>query len=172
MAGEAISGRPVQGTVTEALTTTGGAVAGLEGPLRGFRFTAEFDGLGTTSFKSVTGGFSASVDNNPYREGAFPHLTSRKLPGLVTYDDIQLEKGLYKNAVLYSFFNSYLNGQNITPVNATITIYDNAGNPTASWIVMNAWPVSYRSQDLSADDSSILIESLTLAHEGIERVLA
>lgn len=76
---------------------------------------------------------------------------------------------MYSNPILYNFFNDYLEGQNFTPVNAVITIYDNAGTPTASWTVINAWPTSYRSGDLNAEDSSILVESLTLAHEGIKR---
>ena len=150
---------------TEVLTTEN---FGLQGPLRGFRFTAAFEGLGTSSFKSVTG-FSVNVDSSTYREGGSTYLTARKLPGLVNYDDISLEKGLYSNPLLYNFFNGFLEGNSFKPVNAKIIIYDNAGQPTASWTVINAWPTSYRSGDLSAEDSSILVESLTLAHEGIRR---
>ncbi len=158
----------IQNLGTEVLSTRESITNGLSSPLRGFRFTANFEGLGTTSFKTVSG-FSTSVDSNTYREGGFGYLTSRKLPGLVSYDDITLEKGLYSNPLLYNFFNDFLEGNNFTPVNAVITVYDNAGNPTASWSVINAWPTSYRSGDLSAEDSSILIETLTLAHEGIKR---
>ncbi len=151
------------------LTTEGTDAKGLSAPLRGFRFTAEFGDLGTSSFKSVAG-FSANVDNSEYREGAFGRLTKRKLPGLVSYDDITLEKGLYSSPLLYNFFMGYLEGSNFMPVQeAIITVYDNAGSPTARWYVTNAWPVSYRSGDLSAEDSSILVESLTIAHEGIRR---
>ena len=155
----------IQELGTETLSTS---AVKLEAPLRGFRFTATFDNLGTSSFKSVSG-FSATVDSQDYREGGFGYLTRRKLPGLVSYDDITLEKGLYSNPLLYNFFNDYLEGQNFNPVNAVITLYNNAGTPTASWTVINAWPTSYRSGDLNAEDSSILIETLTLAHEGIKR---
>ncbi len=142
---------------------------GLSAPLRGFRFTANFGNLGTSSFRSVSG-FSSNVDSSDYREGGFGHLTKRKLPGLVSYDDITLEKGLYSNPLLYNFFNDFLEGNRFEPVAlATITLYNNAGEPTASWSVINAWPLSYKSGDLNAEDSSILIESLTLAHEGIKR---
>ncbi len=150
---------------SEVLTTEN---FGLKGPLRGFRFTASFGTLGTSSFKSVTG-FSVNVDSSTYREGGSTYLTARKLPGLVNYDDITLEKGMYDNPLLYNFFNGFLEGNSFTPVEGKIIIYDNAGNPTASWTVINAWPTSYRGGDLSAEDSSILVESLTLAHEGIRR---
>lgn len=158
----------IQELGTEVLSTSATVSGGLSAPIRGFRFTANFDGLGTTSFKSVSG-FSSDVNVSEYREGGFGYLTARKLPGLVNYDDITLEKGLYQNPLLYNFFNDYLEGNNFTPVNAQIIVYNNAGVPTASWTVINAWPKSYKSTDLSADDSQVLIETLILAHEGIKR---
>lgn len=169
MAGDSNAHSGIQELGTEVLSTRNSITQGLSSPLRGFRFTANFEGLGTTSFKSVQGVGGASVDESPYREGGFGHLTVRKLPGLVTYDDIQLEKGMYSNPILYNFFNDYLEGSNFTPVNAVITVYNNAGEPTASWSVINAWPKAYQAVSLSADSSEILIESLTLAHEGVKR---
>ncbi len=168
---EGVATTGIQELGTEVLSTNASITSGLSSPIRGFRFTAYFQNLGTSSFKSVTG-FSADVETQEYREGGFGFLTKRKLPGLVSYDDITLEKGLYSNPLLYNFFNDYLEGNSFTPVNATITVYDNAGTPTASWTVINAWPKSYKSGDLSAEDSSILIETLTLAHEGVKRDLS
>ncbi len=158
----------IQELGTEVLSTRGTITNGLSSPIRGFRFTANFEGLGTTSFKSVTG-FSSTVSESEYREGGFGYLTKRKLPGLVEYGEIKLEKGLYSNPLLYNFFNDFLEGSNFTPVNAVITVFNNAGEPTASWSVINAWPKAYESTDLNAEDSAILIESLTLLHEGIKR---
>ncbi len=50
------------------LSTRSAAANGLSAPIRGYRFTAAFEGLGTTSFKSVEG-FSTTVDESTYREG-------------------------------------------------------------------------------------------------------
>ncbi len=154
---------------TEVLSTRSSITNGLSAPIRGFRFIAEFEGLGTSSFKSVTGAFQTSVEEIEYREGGFGYLTKRKLPGLVSYQPVKLEKGLYSNPVLYNFFNDYLEGNNFTPVNAVITVFNNAGEPTAKWSLINAWPQAYESTDLNAESSEILIESLTLVHEGIKR---
>ncbi len=158
--------RPTLGT--DALETKNSPADGLRSPLRGFRFTANFQGLGTTSFKEVQG-FSSEVDSTEYREGGFGSLTKRKLPGLVNYGDITLTKGMYQSTLLYDYYNDYLEGNNVTPVDATITVYDNAGQATAVWYVANSWPKQYSATDLSAEDSSILIETLVLAHEGIYR---
>lgn len=159
------------GGATEVLETQGSSARGLLDPLRGFRFTADFYGLGISSFKSVTSGFGINVDTQEYREGGFASLTNRKVPGLVSYDPMRLEKGMYQSAQLYEWFCSYLCGQTVDPVQkATITVYDNQGAPTARWVLYNAWPSHYESGDLNADNSDILIETLEISHEGIERV--
>jgi phage tail-like protein len=158
----------IQELGTEVLSTRGSITNGLSSPIRGFRFTANFEGLGTTSFKTVEG-FSSDVETTDYREGGFGYLTKRKVPGLINYGDLTLTKGLYSNPLLYNFFNDYLEGSNFTPVNAVITVFNNAGEPTASWSVINAWPNKYESSGLAADSSDILIETLGLVHEGIKR---
>lgn len=156
---------------TAVLETVGSDARGLLDPLRGFRFTAEFGDLGTSSFKTVSGGFSIEVNESEYREGGFASLTTRKVPGLVQYSDVTLEKGMYQNPMLYEWFCKFMCGETVDPVpTSTITVFDNAGNATAKWELYNAWPKSYSSGDLNADDSSILIETLVLAHEGIQRV--
>lgn len=156
---------------TQALETNAAEGNGLLTPLRGFRFTADFGTLGITSFKSVTGGFGATVDAQEYREGGFASLTNRKVPGLVSYDPMRLEKGMYSSTDLYDWFCSYLCGETVNPVQkAIITVYDNQGAPQAKWEMYNAWPSHYESGDLNADDSSILIETLEIQHEGIQRI--
>jgi len=107
MATDGLATSGIQELGTEVLSTGAAATGGLAAPLRGFRFTANFQGLGTTSFKSVSG-FGSQVDVQEYREGGFGFLTKRKLPGLVNYDEITLEKGLYQNPLLYNFFNDYV----------------------------------------------------------------
>lgn len=158
----------IQDLGTEALTTESSAAGGLRNPIRGFRFTVNFAGLGTTSFKTIEG-FGSEVENTEYREGGFGRLTKRKLPGLVSYNEITLTKGLYSNPLLYNYFNSFLEGETFQPVNAVITVFDNAGEATASWQVYNAWPSGYESSGLDATSSDILVETLKLQHEGILR---
>lgn len=157
-------------TAGGVLTTESTEAGGLAGPLRGFRFTATFGDLGTASFKSISGGLGVNTDTQEYREGAFGRLTKRKLPGMLNYEEITLEKGVYSNPILYSWFMTFLEGQRMDPVpESTIEVYDNAGVVTARWYVINAWPSAYSGPTLSAEDSSILVESLTIQNEGVLR---
>ncbi|GMB10561.1 MAG: phage tail protein [Candidatus Improbicoccus devescovinae] len=150
------------------LSTIAIATNALASPIRGFRFTVEFAGLGTASFKTVEG-FGIEVASTEYREGAFGRLTMRKLPGLVTFNEINLTKGLYSEMHLYNFFTSYLEGSNLTPVDGVIRTFDNAATVTASWTVLQAWPSRYEPGSLAADSSEVLIETLVLQNEGVFR---
>ncbi|MCL2311369.1 MAG: phage tail protein [Firmicutes bacterium] len=150
------------------LSTAGLGAGALGAPIRGFRFTATFEGLGTASFKSVEG-FRIEIGTLEYREGAFGRLTMRKVPGLVTYGDITLTKGVYSNIELYDFFHGFLVGVKTLGVNAIIRVFDAAGDIVASWTVIRAWPISIESTGLNADSSEILIETVVLVNEGVFR---
>ena len=121
------------------------------------------------SFKSVSS-ISVELGTTEYREGAFATLGPRKIPAMMSYPDVTLEKGMYNSPVLYEFFMGYVNGKNLTVGQMLITAYDNADTPTAQWQALNVWPYRYESPGLSADSADILIESVTFATEGIYRI--
>lgn len=165
---------------------TGNSIASLNSaalttPVRGYKFTVTFSGstggneqtafLGMVSFKSVEGFASVDIEALEYREGAFPSLAKRKVPGLISYSDITLTKGVYQgNLDMYHFIHNFINGSAAHPINlTTITAYNNSGTPAATWQVVNAWPIHYESTGFNADSSEILIETLTLTHEGCYR---
>ncbi|GHV24727.1 hypothetical protein FACS189465_2180 [Clostridia bacterium] len=144
--------------------------AKLNYPIRGFRFTVEFTGLGVSSFKSCTA-FSADVASSEYREGSFGRLTVRKVPGLVTYGDLSLEKGIYQDLALYQYFDKFLEGETVEPVASTVvTVWDNSMKPVAQWEVFHAWPYKYETTGLSADSSEIMVETIGFYNEGFRRV--
>ena len=84
--------RQILGGSTDVLTTDQQG-SGLKYPIRGHRFTVVIEGLGLISFKSVEG-FSMETSPVEYREGAVASLTMRKIPGMITYGDITLTKGM------------------------------------------------------------------------------
>ena len=40
----------------------------------------------------------------------------------------------------------------------------------AEWKFINAWPIKYTPTDFNATSNEIAIESIELAHEGVERI--
>ena len=159
--------RQVLGGSTDILNTEQQG-NGLKYPIRGHRFTVTMDNLGIISFKSVEG-FSIETSPVEYREGGFGRLTVRKLPGLVTYGDITLTKGMYQGKDLYDYFMGYINGKITIVSHMDIQAYDNTDLAIARWTVINAWPTRYESTGLNADSAEILIETVSFANEGVFR---
>lgn len=140
----------------------------------------------TMGFMSVSG-LSVATEPIPYREGG-DNTTPRKLPGQSNFSDITLTRG-----VVIGSFRNYRWLQRIFhaiqgkgsaaaadddayfrfnmdihvmhhPVNDTTNV-----NPAkVSFRVYNAWPSSLAYSDLDAGGNAVLIEQMTLTHEGWE----
>jgi len=132
-----------------------------------YRFRLEIDGLEAGGFSEVSG-FDANIDVIEYREGDMVQ-TPMKLPGLKKYGNITLKQGLTDSIVLYEWIITGVDGP-VDRKTVTITALDEAGEPAASWQVINAWPMKYTAPDFNATSSEVAIEVLELAHEGMTRV--
>jgi len=132
-----------------------------------YRFRLEIDGLEAGGFSEVSG-FDANIDVIEYREGDMVQ-TPMKLPGLKKYGNITLKQGLTDSIVLYEWIITGVDGP-VDRKTVTITALDEAGEPAASWQVINAWPMKYTAPDFNATSSEVAIETLELAHEGMTRV--
>lgn len=132
-----------------------------------YRFRVEIDGLEAGGFSEVSG-FDASIDVMEYREGDMVQ-TPMKLPGLKKYGNITLRQGLTDSLVLYEWIITGVEGP-VDRKTITITALDEAGEPAASWQVIEAWPTKYTAPDFNATASEVAIESLEIAHEGMTRI--
>jgi phage tail-like protein len=141
-------------------------------PLRNFRYKLEIDGIVQVAFSEVTIA-ETTIDAVDYRDGTDPpHV--RKLSGLTKYGNITLKWGLYMGANALELFNwhkevstGHVVGQR-KPV--IIFVQDEAGANQARFVVSEAWPIKYVPSGLNAKGNEVIIETLELANEGIERV--
>jgi phage tail-like protein len=46
-------------------------------------------------------------------------------------------------------------------------LLDEAGAPTMTWKVLNAWPTKITATDIKSDGKEAAIETIEIAHEGI-----
>lgn len=53
---------------------------------------------------------------------------------------------------------------------ASISVYDQAGSMKARWEMKKAYPTKYEGPKLEASSNEVANETLTLVHEGIERM--
>ena len=138
-------------------------------PLTNFRYRLEIDGLTIAGFSEVSIAETA-VEVVEYREGNDPpHV--RKLPGLRKYGNITLKRGMTTSLELYEWHRQVVNGQVGTArKNIAIVVADETGTDKARFVVTDAWPTKYSPSDLNAKGNEVLIETLELVNEGIERV--
>ena len=141
-------------------------------PLSNFRFRLEIDGIQRAGFSEVSG---LQADTTPieYREGNEPaHV--RKIPGLSKFANVSLKSGLVtatSGMELYNWFKAVTQGGIAGQrKNVTIVVMDDAAQDRARFNVINAWPAKYETGPLNGAGSNVLVETLELANEGIERV--
>ena len=135
-------------------------------PYRNFNFLVEIDGIRQGGFSDCSG-FGASTDPVEYREGG-ENTTSRKLAGQTKYTNITLKWGLTDSRELYDWYRNVINGK-VDRKNGSIVLLDTTGQEKVRWNFYNAWPTKWDGPDFSAKANDIAIETLELAHEGIER---
>lgn len=145
----------------------------------------------TFGFTSVSG-MAVTTDSIPYREGGY-NTTVHQIPGQTTFSPVTLQRGVMlghtdiwkKMKQLFATVNQSggtLNtGQNFRfdmDIQVLMHPIPSAGpddNSTASgdkialrFRVYNCWPTSVAYSDLNAGDNALLVEQMTLVHEGFD----
>ncbi|HEX6049247.1 MAG TPA: phage tail protein [Gemmatimonadaceae bacterium] len=134
-------------------------------PYGQFNFLVEIDGV-------VQGGFSEcsglTTDTNiiEYREGN-EITTTRKLPGLMKYNNIVLKRGWTSDRKLWDWRKKVIDGKTERQ-SGTIVLLDEARNPALRWNFREGWPSKWEGPALNAKTSEVAIETLEIAHEGLE----
>ena len=135
-------------------------------PYGNFNFLVELDGITRAAFQQASG-FDSTIDVIEHREGG-ENTTPRKLPGMTKYSNITLKWGLTDDRELYDWHRQAVLG-NVQRKNGSIVLLDRLGNEKLRWNFVNAWPSKWDGPDFNAEGNDIAIETLELAHEGVER---
>jgi phage tail-like protein len=138
-------------------------------PYRNFRFRLEIQGIQQAGFQELAMAEN-TADVIDYREGNEPTRV-RKLPGLTKYGNITLKHGMTASSMeLYNWYKSIVDGQiGANRKTVTIVVVDEAGADKGRFLVTEAWPMKYDVSDFNAKGNEVLVESLELANEGVER---
>jgi phage tail-like protein len=136
-------------------------------PYGTFNFLVEIDGITRAAFQQVSG-FDSTTDVIEHREGG-DNLSTRKLPGMTKYSNIVLKWGMTEDRDLYDWHRRVVEGE-IERKNGSIVLLNRKREEVARWNFMRAWPTKWDGPDLNAETADAAIETLELAHEGVERV--
>jgi len=149
-------------------------------PAPTYLFSVEVSGLIVALFTECSG-IGVRRDVEQIKEGGL-NDTAHVVPGPISYMPLTLKRGLSVSRVLYDWFLTGMYDFGVKRLNMSI-IQGGAGMNLASmvtslagsgygvvkrWNVEKAFPVSWQISNLNVNDtSSVVIESLQIAHEGI-----
>ncbi|WP_052440770.1 phage tail protein [Streptacidiphilus anmyonensis] len=98
--------------------------------------------------------------------------TSTGLPTQVSYSPVVLERAVEKGSSLQlqkwlsGLVTNWTSEAAKTKGTVEIALYDAQATQVASWVLTNAYPVSWSGPALDADHNKVAIETLTFEHEG------
>ena len=135
-------------------------------PLPVFHFSVDWGGTQLT-FSEVTG-LNIEVQPIEYRDGLNPEYSATKMPGMKKYGNLTLKRGVFaKDNEYYEWLKTIeLNKPERRDV--IISLLNESHEPVMTWKVVNAWPTKLTSPDLKASANEAAIETLEIAHEGIQ----
>ncbi|MFK7844429.1 MAG: phage tail protein [Rhodothermales bacterium] len=144
-----------------------GSAHGQVWPLPKFFFLVESDSLGACHFQEVSG-LDTESEVLEYRDGDSSVFSSISMPGTKQHI-VTLKKGILEggDTRFYDWFGE-IKINVIKRETLTIKLLDETGTPTMVWTVKNAWPVKLSGTDLKSEGNEVAIETLEIAHEGIE----
>ena len=144
-------------------------------PLPVFCFKVELSlvgGAGNAAafFKSVSG-IKSEIEVVDWRQGG-ENNTARRLVGTTKWSNIVLKRGFTGSSELPRWHNDWMSGKSRPRLAGTLIQLAAALKPKAKWTFKRGWPCKWDVGDFDAAKSELAIETLEIAHEGLEFVTA
>lgn len=149
-------------------------------PLRGFKFQVII-GVGERAGFAKVSGLSSEIEVAEYREGHDP-VNKRKYPGLATFPNLVLERGLSLDRALQTWHELVIEISKSGNLGADglpdpefrrtieVELYGKASTrPELRWKALLAWVCKLDDGELNAESSDIVVESAEICHEGLIR---
>jgi phage tail-like protein len=141
-----------------------------ENPVVGFHFALDIQGVIQGYFTSVGG---LGSENEVVEQKVVTKKGQQavmKIPGRLTWEDITLSRGVTTNMDAFAWRQMVIDGKvKDARKNGSITMFDQALTPVVRWNFTNGWPSKLTGGELSSDSGDVVIEELTIVHEGITR---
>lgn len=146
-------------------------------PYTNFRFTLLIDNVESGGFSECSG-LQMETKVYEYKEGGKNH-TTLKFPEHSSFGNITLKRGMTKSNELLLWQKDIAEGTfRINPRSRgaatsqiAIILNDEKGDKTKQWNLVNGFPIKWTGPDLKANANEVAIESLEIAHEGIEVIV-
>jgi phage tail-like protein len=135
-------------------------------PLPVFHFTVQWGGT-RIGFSEVSG-LTQESQVIEYRDGQFPEYSSIKMPGLRKFSNVTLKRGIVKADNDFFKWLSTIKLNQVERRDVVISLLNEEHTPVMTWKIHNAFPVKVEGPGLKASGNEVAIESIEIAHEGLE----
>lgn len=140
-------------------------------PPVGFHFKVEFLGISSgdidTRFQEVSG-LSAEVTTEELAVGG-ENRFSYRLPNRARYNNLILKRGMVQNSDLIGWFSDAIEDFVFKPLDVNVYLLNENHEISATWVLLQAYPVKWSVSDFKAQESSLVIESIELAYQYFRR---
>ena len=135
-------------------------------PLPVFHFKLEWGGT-QMAFSEVTG-LNIEIQVIEYRDGLSPEYSTVKMPGMPKYGNITCKRGVVAGDNEFFEWLSTVKLNTVERRDLVISLLNENHEPVMVWKAHNAFPVKVEGPALKAAGNEVAIESIEIAHEGLE----
>ncbi|HEY9603789.1 MAG TPA: phage tail protein [Allocoleopsis sp.] len=132
------------------------------------RFYVEIGGTIAASFSECSG-LDVQIEKETYFEGGVNNQ-QRIFLKQTKFGDVTLKRGITDDVTFWEWLGKMLSPAKKERRNITILVFNQAGETMQAWTLVGALPVGWKTPSLQANSSTVAIEELTLAYEGLKVV--
>ncbi|TDV46186.1 phage tail protein [Actinophytocola oryzae] len=145
-------------------------MAGTTDPITASRFSITIDGYEIAAFSELQG-ITTEVKPVEHLESTDKELILKKLPGKREPAIVKLKRGKTADMALWAWHEAVLQGDIIAArKSASLVMYGADGKPVARYHMENAWPSVVEIGALKAGANDVLMETVTIVCETLQRV--
>ncbi|MGC9665884.1 phage tail protein [Planosporangium sp. 12N6] len=134
------------------------------------RFSITIDGYEIASFSELSG-ITTEVEAVDFLESSDKEVIFKKLPGKRKPPTIVLKRGKNNSMELWAWHEAVLLGDIVAArKSCSLVMYNYDGKPVARYHMEHAWPAKLEIGALKAGASEVLMETVTIVCENIQRV--
>jgi phage tail-like protein len=145
-------------------------MAGSEDPITASRFSIVIDGYPIAAFSELKG-ITTEVKAVEHLESTEKELVLKKVPGKPDPPMVELVRAKCTDMALWAWHEAVLQGDIIAArKSCSLVVHGPDGKPVARYHMQNAWPSMVKVSAMKAGDNAVLMETVTLVCEHLQRV--
>ncbi|MFL6111530.1 MAG: phage tail protein [Catenulispora sp.] len=134
------------------------------------RFSITIDGYEIASFSELAG-ITTEVEPVDFLESSDKEIIFKKLPGKAKPPHVTLKRGKNSGMELWLWHEAVLQGDIVAArKSCSLVMYNYDGKPVARYHMLHAWPSKLEIGALKAGASEVLMETVTIVCEHLQRV--